>query len=136
VLQLWALTHNENVFVWSDAMVYKNAPFYSPISYFDITNAASIQYAQPHYDAAGALVADPTEVTADKRRLSDVVWASPRAKRVYLTKNANHYDKYIEKDDWAALARQQRHNQWMGSGAEKYAIYPAAKGGGAVAAKK
>ncbi|MES2252151.1 MAG: hypothetical protein V4482_00500 [Pseudomonadota bacterium] len=105
--QLWAIINNLNVFVFSNGEAYGPTPL-------DLIIRNKNSYDQ-------VLVNYP-EGTSEKH-LATVILTSPTAKNVFLDKGPGHYDKFIEPDDYAAMAKAQRHLEWMEL-ATKYAAYP------------
>ena len=59
------------------------------------------------------------------KRLATVILTSPTAKNVFLDKAPGHYDKLIQPDDLAAMAREFRHVNWSQLGEDRYKLYPA-----------
>ena len=107
--QLWAIINNLNVFVFSSGETHGRTPLDLIIRNQQAYDQFSIPY--------------PAGTTG--KNLATVILTSPTAKNVFLNKSTVHYDKFIAPGDYAAMARAQRHLEWMKSeNASKYAQYP------------
>jgi len=110
-IQLWAIINNLNVFVFSGLEGTTRPKLDVLMRGKADCNQKSIGY---------------EDLTGNDKRLCTVILTSPTAKNVFLDKRPAHYNKFIEPGDYAAMAKAQRHLEWIRLPTQ-YAAYPKEK---------
>lgn len=107
--QLWAKIMNLNVFVFAG----NEGGMTPPLDLIIRENG------KPHSQTTYTY---PTGTKG--KNLATVIITSPTARNVFLNKGPGHYDKFILPTDYAAMAAELRHLEWVRLGFARYAAYP------------